>query len=213
MLIGLVTRLYDPQEGRILVDGVDLRDLEVRSWRKRLAVVTQDTFIFNDTVARNIAFGREDVPMERIEAAAKLAAASDFVEQMPQKYDTPLGDRGVRLSGGQQQRIAIARAILADPDLLIFDEATSHLDIFTEREIQAAMARLSENRTLMVVAHRLSTIRNADIVLVMDKGRLVEQGTHRELLARRGIYWQMVMHQRLDLAEGEAEMAVAEADA
>jgi ABC-type multidrug transport system fused ATPase/permease subunit len=212
-LIGLVTRLYDPQEGRILVDGVDLREFEVRSWRKRLAVVTQDTFIFNDTVARNIAFGRENVPMERIEAAAKLAAASDFIEQLPQKYDTSLGDRGVRLSGGQQQRIAIARAILADPDLLIFDEATSHLDIFTEREIQAAMGRLSENRTLMVVAHRLSTIRNADTVLVMDKGQLVEQGTHRELLARHGIYWQMVMHQRLDLAEGEAEMAVAEADA
>ena len=212
-LIGLVTRLYDPQQGRILVDGVDLRDLEVRSWRKRLAVVTQDTFIFNDTVARNIAFGREGVSFDKIQAAAKLAAASDFIEQMPQKYDTPLGDRGVRLSGGQQQRIAIARAILADPDLLIFDEATSHLDIFTEREIQAAMGRLSQNRTLMVVAHRLSTIRNADIVLVMDKGRLVEQGTHRELLAQRGIYWQMVMHQRLDLAEGEAEMAVAEADA
>jgi ABC-type multidrug transport system fused ATPase/permease subunit len=212
-LIGLVTRLYDPQQGRILVDGVDLRELEVRSWRKRLAVVTQDTFIFNDTVARNIAFGREDVSMERIEAAAKLAAASDFIDELPEKYETSLGDRGVRLSGGQQQRIAIARAILADPDLLIFDEATSHLDIFTEREIQAAMGRLSQNRTLMVVAHRLSTIRNADIVLVMDKGRLVEQGTHRELLARRGIYWQMVMHQRLDLAEGEAEMAVAEADA
>jgi ABC-type multidrug transport system fused ATPase/permease subunit len=212
-LIGLVTRLYDPQKGRILVDGVDLREFDVRSWRKRLAVVTQDTFIFNDTVAHNIGFGRENVPIERIEAAAKLAAASDFIEQLPQKYDTVLGDRGVRLSGGQQQRIAIARAILADPDLLIFDEATSHLDIFTEREIQAAMARLSQNRTLMVVAHRLSTIRNADIVLVMDKGRLVEQGTHRELLARRGIYWQMVMHQRLDLAEGEAEMAAAEADA
>ncbi len=212
-LIGLVTRLYDPQQGRILIDGVDLRELEVRSWRQRLSVVTQDTFIFNDTVARNIGFGRENVPMERIEAAARLASASDFIEQLPQKYDTPLGDRGVRLSGGQQQRIAIARAILADPDLLIFDEATSHLDIFTEREIQAAMSRLSENRTLMVVAHRLSTIRNADVVLVMDKGRLVEQGTHRELLARRGIYWQMVMHQRLDLAEGEAEMAAAEADA
>jgi ABC-type multidrug transport system fused ATPase/permease subunit len=212
-LIGLVTRLYDPQQGRILVDGVDLRDLEVRSWRQRLAVVTQDTFIFNDTVAHNIGFGRENVPTERIEGAAKLAAASDFIEQLPQKYETSLGDRGVRLSGGQQQRIAIARAILADPDLLIFDEATSHLDIFTEREIQAAMGRLSQNRTLMVVAHRLSTIRNADIVLVMDKGVLVEQGTHRELLARRGIYWQMVMHQRLDLAEGEAEMAAAEADA
>jgi subfamily B ATP-binding cassette protein MsbA len=212
-LIGLITRLYDPLEGRILVDGVDLREFDVRSWRQRLAVVTQDTFIFNDTVARNIGFGRENAPIDRIEAAAKLAAASDFIEQLPQKYDTPLGDRGVRLSGGQQQRIAIARAILADPDLLIFDEATSHLDIFTEREIQAAMGRLSENRTLMVVAHRLSTIRNADIVLVMDKGRLVEHGTHRELLARRGIYWQMVMHQRLDLADGEAEMAAAEADA
>ena len=211
-LIGLVSRLYDPREGRILVDGTDLREFDVRNWRKRLAVVTQDTFIFNDTVARNIGFGRENVPMPRIEEAAKLAAAAEFIEKLPQKYDTILGDRGVRLSGGQQQRIAIARAILADPDLLIFDEATSHLDVFTEREIQAAMSRISKNRTLLVVAHRLSTIRNADTVLVMDKGRLVEQGNHRELLSRRGIYWQMVMHQRLDLVEGEAEMAAAEAD-
>jgi ABC-type multidrug transport system fused ATPase/permease subunit len=212
-LLMLIARLYDPQSGRIAVDGVDLRDLDVRSWRRRLAVVTQDTFIFNDTAANNISFGRGDVPIERVKAAAEFAAAAEFIEALPQGYDTVLGDRGVRLSGGQQQRIAIARAVLADPDLIIFDEATSNLDTFTERAIQQAMEKMSGSRTVLVVAHRLSTIRNASKVLVMEDGRIVEQGTHRELLARRGRYWEMVEHQRLDLVYGDSEKALAEANA
>jgi ABC-type multidrug transport system fused ATPase/permease subunit len=212
-LLMLIARLYDPQSGRVAVDGVDLRELDVRSWRRRLAVVTQDTFIFNDTAANNISFGRGDVPAERVREAAEFAAAAEFIEALPQGYDTYLGDRGVRLSGGQQQRIAIARAVLADPDLIIFDEATSNLDTFTERAIQEAMEKMSGSRTVLVVAHRLSTIRNASKVLVMEEGRIVEQGTHRELLARRGRYWEMVEHQRLDLVSGDAEAALAEASA
>jgi ABC-type multidrug transport system fused ATPase/permease subunit len=212
-LMALVSRLYDPQQGRILVDGVDLRDLDMRSWRRRLSVVTQDIFIFNDTVANNIRFGRGDVSIERVRAAAELAAAAEFIDQLPQGYDTLLGDRGVRLSGGQQQRIAIARAIIADPDLLIFDEATSNLDTFTERAIQRAMEQMAQSRTLLVIAHRLSTIRRADKIIVLDDGRIVEEGSHRELLARRGTYWEMVEHQRLDLVEGDVEQAIAEARA
>ena len=211
-LIGLVTRLYDPQHGRIMVDGVDLRDLDVRSWRRRLAVVSQDIFIFNDTVANNISFGRGDVPMERVREAARFAAAAEFIEALPEGYDTRLGDRGVRLSGGQQQRIAIARAVLAEPDLLIMDEATSHLDTFTERAIQETVDRLSRDRTLLVIAHRLSTIRRADTVVVMKEGRIVEQGRHDELLRRRGIYWEMVEHQRLDLLDEDGGAVVVERD-
>jgi ATP-binding cassette, subfamily B, bacterial MsbA len=212
-LMALVSRLYDPQEGRILVDGVDLRDLDMRSWRRRLSVVTQDIFIFNDTVANNIRFGRGDVSMERVRAAADLAAAAEFIEQLPQGYDTLLGDRGVRLSGGQQQRIAIARAIIADPDLLIFDEATSNLDTFTERAIQRAMEQMSKNRTVLVIAHRLSTIRRADKIIVLDGGRIVEEGSHGDLLRRRATYWAMVEHQQLDLVAGDAEEAAVEARA
>ena len=212
-LINMVARLYDPLQGTIRVDGVDLRDLDIGSWRRQLAVVTQDTFIFNDTAANNIRFGRGDVAMERVRAAAELAAAAEFIEQLPLGYDTILGDRGVRLSGGQQQRIAIARAIIADPELLIFDEATSNLDTFTERAIQEAMEKISQSRTILVVAHRLSTIRKADKVVVLEDGRVVEQGRHRELLAQRGRYWEMVEHQRLDLIADDVEQAIAEARA
>jgi subfamily B ATP-binding cassette protein MsbA len=212
-LMALIARLYDPQQGRITVDGVDLRDLDMGSWRRRMSVVTQDIFIFNDTVANNIRFGRGDVALERVRAAADLAAAAEFIEQLPQGYDTILGDRGVRLSGGQQQRIAIARAIIADPDLLIFDEATSNLDTFTERAIQRAMEQMSQSRTVLVIAHRLSTIRRADKIIVLEAGAIVEEGSHRELLHRRGTYWEMVEHQRLDLVEGDAEAAMAEARA
>ncbi|HLH89451.1 MAG TPA: ABC transporter ATP-binding protein/permease [Xanthobacteraceae bacterium] len=210
-LMALIARLYDPQHGRVTVDGIDLRELDMHSWRRRVSVVTQDIFIFNDTVANNIRFGRGDIAMDRVRAAAELAAASEFICELPQGYDTILGDRGVRLSGGQQQRIAIARAILADPDLLIFDEATSNLDTFTERAIQHAMEQISHKRTVLVIAHRLSTIRRADKIIVLEAGAIVEEGSHRELLRRRGIYWEMVEHQRLDLVEGDAEAAMAEA--
>jgi len=206
-LIALLTRLYDPGNGRILADGTDIREFDVRAWRRRLAVVSQDTFIFNDTVANNIAFGHSRLSLERIRAAARFAAADEFIEQLPQGYDTILGDRGVRLSGGQQQRISIARAIIADPDVLILDEATSNLDTFTERAIQAAIERASKERTVLVVAHRLSTIRRADKVIVMDSGRLLEEGRHDELMARRGFYREMVENQRLDLVRDDHPVA------
>jgi ABC-type multidrug transport system fused ATPase/permease subunit len=212
-LINMVARLYDPQQGSIRVDDVDLRELDIGSWRRQLAVVTQDTFIFNDTAANNIGFGHSNASMDRIRSAAEFAAAAEFIEGLPQGYDTMLGDRGVRLSGGQQQRIAIARAVFADPELLIFDEATSNLDTFTERAIQDAMEKISRSRTVLVVAHRLSTIRKADKVVVLEDGRVVEEGRHRELLARRGRYWEMVEHQRLDLIAEDSEQAVAEARA
>ena len=203
-LISLLTRLYDPQAGRILVNDLDLKDLELQSWRRRLAVVSQDIFIFNDTVTNNICFGLSDVPMERVRQAVKLAAADEFVETLPEGYNTLLGDRGMRLSGGQQQRIAIARAILVNPDLLIMDEATSHLDSFSERAIQQAIDHLSKNRTMLVIAHRLSTIRRANKVIVLKDGRIVEEGRHEDLLKQRGIYWEMVEHQRLDLIDEDS---------
>jgi ATP-binding cassette, subfamily B, bacterial MsbA len=200
-LIGLLARFWDPQQGRILIDGVDLREFDRRSWRKRLSVVTQDAFIFNDTVANNIRFGRADAPMELIRKAATLASAAEFIDELPDGYETILGDRGVRLSGGQQQRIAIARAVLAAPDILILDEATSHLDTFTERAIQNAVEKIAKERTVIVIAHRLSTIRKADKVVVIDDGRIVEEGPHFELLSKRGAYWEMIEHQRLDLVQ------------
>jgi len=206
-LIALIARLYDPNSGRIVVDGVNLRDLDLRAWRQRFAVVAQDTFIFNDTAANNIALGRTDVPREHIRTAARFAAAAEFIAALPNGYDTVLGDRGVRLSGGQQQRIAIARAILVNPDLLILDEATSHLDTFTERTIQEAVELAAKDRTVLVIAHRLSTIRRADKVIVMDAGKIIEEGRHDELLARRGRYWEMVEHQRLDLISEEKDGA------
>lgn len=201
-LINLLMRLYEPQAGRILVDGTDLRDLDVRQWRRRVAVVSQDIFLFNDTVAANIAFGRS-ADADEIRAAARLASAEDFIEALPQGFDTMLGDRGLRLSGGQQQRIAIARAVLCNPDLLILDEATSNLDTVTERAIGQAVDHLRRDRTMIVIAHRLSTIRRADRVVVMSEGRVVEQGTHQALMARGGVYREMVEHQALDLIDDE----------
>jgi len=197
-LVNLIARLYDCEEGRITVDGVDLRDLDIASWHARIGVVSQDTFIFNDTVSANLRFAREDAREEEIRRAAELANAHDFIMSLPQGYETVLGDRGVRLSGGQQQRVSIARAILSDPQVLILDEATSHLDSETERLIQEAIDRVSQNRTTLVVAHRLSTIRHADNIVVFKEARVVEQGSHEELMRQRGHYWGLVEAQRLE---------------
>lgn len=187
-LVDLVARFYDPTHGRITVDGVDLRDFSIRSLRSRMGVVAQDTVLFHDTVRANIAYGLGDVPQEAIERAAHAANAHDFIMELPQGYDTVLGERGTRLSGGQRQRIAIARAILRDPAILILDEATSALDTESERLVQEATDQLLEGRTVFVIAHRLSTIRHADRILVVRGGQIVESGRHDELLSLDGAY-------------------------
>jgi subfamily B ATP-binding cassette protein MsbA len=188
-LVDLIPRLYEPTEGRILLDGVDTRDIKLSSLRSLMGIVSQETVIFNDSVRNNIAYGKVGVYTgEQIEAAARAANAHSFITELPQGYDTPLGERGTRLSGGQRQRIAIARALLVDPPILILDEATSALDTESERLVQEAIDRLLKGRTVLVIAHRLSTIQYATEILVMDRGRIVERGTHLELLERQGAY-------------------------
>jgi ABC-type multidrug transport system fused ATPase/permease subunit len=162
-------------------------------------VVSQDTVLFNDTVANNLALGLDGVSRAEIERAAVAASADEFICTLPQGYDEPLGDRGARLSGGQQQRLALARAFLVKPDLLLLDEATSQLDAFTEKAVQNAVREMRGRTTIVVVAHRLSTVQFADTIVVMDKGRIVEQGQHNALISKKGIYWDLLQHQRLDL--------------
>ncbi|MCK4856447.1 MAG: ABC transporter ATP-binding protein, partial [candidate division Zixibacteria bacterium] len=187
-LIDLLCRFHDPARGAVLIDGVDLRQVSFTSLRHLLGVVTQETILFNDTVANNIAYpsGRDD--RQKLEQAAHAANADEFISQMPQGYDTVIGNRGMMVSGGQRQRLAIARALMKDPDILIFDEATSSLDTESERLVQEAIDRLMAGRTTIVIAHRLSTILHADNILVVKEGRIVEQGKHEELLRRHGVY-------------------------
>lgn len=184
----LIPRFYDPDSGSILIDGSDLRAIDLEGLRKNLGVVTQETVLFNDSVRNNIAYGEESIPMERIRLAAEVANALQFIEDLPEGFSTVIGERGARLSGGQRQRLAIARAVLKDPDILIFDEATSALDTHSERQVQKAIDGLIEGRTSLIIAHRLSTITKATRVLYIDKGRIVESGTHSELLELNGKY-------------------------
>ena len=187
-VVDLVGRFFEVTSGRVTVDGMDVRDIRLRDLRGLLGIVSQDTVLFHDTVRANIAYAAPDASDERIEAAARAAHAHDFIRQMPSGYDTVVGERGVELSGGQRQRIAIARALLKDPPILIFDEATSALDTESERLIQGAIERLLEGRTVFVIAHRLSTVQRADEILVLDRGRIVERGTHAALMERAGPY-------------------------
>ena len=188
-LVDLIPRFYEPVSGRVLLDGVDTRDIVLSSLRALTGIVSQDTVLFNDTVRNNIAYAAGDKFTDaQVESAARAANAHQFISELPQGYDTVLGERGTRLSGGQRQRLAIARALLTDPPILIFDEATSSLDTESERLVQEAIDRLLEGRTVFVIAHRLSTITHADQILVMEQGRIVERGTHRELLSAGGLY-------------------------
>jgi len=194
-LIGLVAAFYTPTSGTILVDGQDLSQVRLSDYRSQLGVVFQDNFLFDGTVLENIAYARPDAPREEVLQAARIARCDDFVREMPDGYDTVVGERGVKLSGGQRQRVAIARAILADPRILILDEATSSLDSESEALIQEGLAELMKGRTTFVIAHRLSTIRNADAILVLEAGRIVERGSHAALLARGGRYFDLYTRQ------------------
>ncbi|MDJ0701720.1 MAG: ABC transporter ATP-binding protein [Leptolyngbyaceae cyanobacterium MO_188.B28] len=188
-LADLLPRFYDATQGQVLIDGVDLREFEINTLRRKMAIVSQDTFIFNTSARANIAYGLEEIDEDAMREAARQANALDFILELPEGFDTQLGDRGVRLSGGQRQRIAIARALLRSPDILILDEATSALDSVTERLIQESLEKLSKGRTVIAIAHRLSTIASADKVVVLEQGRIVEQGSYQELLDRRGKLW------------------------
>ncbi|MBD2094538.1 ABC transporter ATP-binding protein [Trichocoleus sp. FACHB-591] len=187
-LVNLLPRFYDPQAGQVLIDGVDIRDVTLRSLRQQIGIVPQETILFSGTIAQNIAFGRAKFDLDAVEAAAKVANAHQFINQLPEGYQTWVGERGVNLSGGQRQRIAIARAVLLNPRILILDEATSALDSESEALVQEALERLMQGRTVFIIAHRLATVRRADRILVLEKGRVVESGTHAELLEQGDRY-------------------------
>ncbi|OZH55218.1 hypothetical protein AFK68_06015 [Hydrocoleum sp. CS-953] len=190
--------MYYPNSGRILIDGHDIRNVSPPSLRSQLGVVPQDCFLFSGTIVENISMYGDDVPLSEVIEVAKLAEAHSFIQDMPLGYNTKVGERGSSLSGGQRQRVAIARALLGDPRIVILDEATSSLDTDSERRFQENLARISRDRTTFIIAHRLSTVRNADQILVIDKGILLEQGTHEELIALGGLYYHLAQ-QQLDL--------------
>ena len=187
-LINLLVRFYDTETGAIKVNGKDVRDITIESLRSKIAMVTQETVLFNETVFENIRYGNEGATKEDVRKAAKTAHAAHFIESLPEGYDTDLGERGLKLSGGQRQRLAIARALVRDPEILIFDEATSHLDTESEREVQAALEEAMKGRTVFMIAHRLSTIQHADRIIVLDSGRIVQEGTSEDLLSKGGAY-------------------------
>jgi subfamily B ATP-binding cassette protein MsbA len=185
----LIPRFYDPTEGRVLIDGKDLREVRIEDLRKLMGIVTQETVLFNESVYNNIAYGLTNIPKERVIEVAKIANAHNFILELPNGYDTIIGEKGTKISGGQRQRISIARALLKNPPIMIFDEATSALDNESEVLVQEAIEHLMQERTTFVIAHRLSTIRNADKIYVLDKGRIVQEGKHDELLLdEEGIY-------------------------
>jgi subfamily B ATP-binding cassette protein MsbA len=204
-LVDLVPRFYDPVEGRVELDGVDIRRISIKSLRGLMGIVTQETILFNDTIRNNIAYGLDDIPESRVVEAARAANAHDFIEALPDGYYTVIGDRGVRLSGGERQRIAIARALLKDPQIFIFDEATSSLDSESEKLVQEAIQRLMTTRTTFVIAHRLSTVRDADLIVVIEDGRVVETGEHEGLLARGGLYKKLYDFQFRDFSPSARE--------
>jgi ABC-type multidrug transport system fused ATPase/permease subunit len=203
-IVELLLRFYDPQKGQILVDGIDLKEFDINSWRQSIGVVSQDTFLFHDSIKNNISFAKKGAGEAEIEMAAKRAHAHDFIMELPSGYDTFIGDRGVLLSGGQRQRLSIARAILAEPELLVFDEATSSLDTESERIVQDALNEIGRGKTSITIAHRLSTVTNSDVIIVFDEGRIVDCGKHQDLMQRCKLYRKLVEMQSFEeeLADG-----------
>jgi subfamily B ATP-binding cassette protein HlyB/CyaB len=194
-LIKLIQRLYIPERGRVLIDGIDLAQVEPAWLRRQIGVVLQENFLFNGSVRDNIAAVDPAAPMERVIQAAKLAGAHEFILELPEGYDTNVGERGTSLSGGQRQRIAIARTLLINPRILIFDEATSALDYQSERIIQDNLQQICQGRTVFIIAHRLSTVRNSDIIIAVEKGRIIERGSHDELMKQKGAYYNLYIQQ------------------
>jgi subfamily B ATP-binding cassette protein MsbA len=205
-LTKLLPRFHDPVSGSVFWDGTDLRDASLSSLRRQIALVTQETVLFNDTVRHNIGYGKPEATQEEIEEAARIAFAHDFIMELPEKYETIVGERGIFLSGGQRQRLAIARSLLVDAPVLILDEATSALDAESERFVQQAIANLVRNRTTIVIAHRLATIRRADTIVVMERGRITEVGKHSQLLTQGGQYRRLY---ELQFADEEEELTVS----
>jgi ATP-binding cassette, subfamily B, multidrug efflux pump len=206
-IINLIPRFWDVTGGSVTIDGLDVRQVTAESLRRQIGIVLQDTFLFSDTVMNNIRYGRAGATDDDVKDAARLARAHEFIERLPQGYETVLGERGTGLSQGQRQLLAIARAALADPRILILDEATSSVDTRTERQIQHALEALLTGRTSFVIAHRLSTVRHADLVLVIEAGQIVERGTHASLIAAQGAYHRLYMRQFLRTEEDEEEAA------
>jgi subfamily B ATP-binding cassette protein MsbA len=198
-LVNLIPRFFDVTSGHLLIDGQDVRDLTVASLRSQIGVVTQETVLFNDTLRNNIAYGQPSISQEKVESAAKAALAHDFITNLPAGYDTVIGERGVRLSGGERQRIAIARALLKNAPILILDEATSALDSESESLVQSALQNLMTGRTVLVIAHRLSTVRRADRIVVIEDGRIADIGSHEELMNKLGTYRRLYDLQFVDL--------------
>jgi subfamily B ATP-binding cassette protein MsbA len=196
-LANLVNRFYDVEKGEVSIDGINLKSLSKENLRQLVGIVTQEAILFNDTVASNLCLGKPDATEEEMIQAAKIANAHDFIKELPQGYQTNIGDRGGKLSGGQKQRLSIARAILKNPAILVLDEATSALDSASEKLVQEALEKLMQDRTSLVIAHRLSTIQKADKIIVMDKGQIIEQGNHKSLMEQDGAYKALVNLQRL----------------
>jgi ATP-binding cassette subfamily B protein len=207
-VINLIPRFYDPSEGQVLIDGRDIRQVRLESLRAQIGIVLQETTLFSGTIRDNIAFGRSDASMEQVIAAAQAAAAHDFILEFPQGYETQVGERGTTLSGGQKQRLAIARALLLDPRILILDDSTSSVDLQTEYQIQRALDRLMVGRTSFVIAQRISTVLNADQILVLDKGRIAASGNHEQLLDSSEIYAEIYSSQLVEDAALETELGM-----